>query len=233
MFASRAGSFRPWLLIVPGVIVVAAVYDRGVNLNLLYLSMILGVYVTLAVAVNRAAVGVVLLAGMTVFVFKPRPLAVANLLDPAHVDDRQVFTATIPAGDTWRYTFTLKDLDERRRECGELPPVIYVDGNRLTDATTQVHLEGAALASPPRFLFANGLDQIQIVPSLDGVTRFELWLSAKPGQQPAIRIGPEIVGGTHVYSDSVFLELKNSACTVLYQTPRRSPPTTTPGSESG
>jgi hypothetical protein len=220
MWPPAAGDLRLWFAAIPAMSMIYAVYRFEVNHNLLYLSILAAGFVALALLARRARSLILLVIACAILALVPRRIDVPLYQDPGQVDDRQYFTATIPPGAVWRYTFTLNELEERRRQCGTLPPRVYIDGNRLNAETVEVRLHGAVAAEPPVFLRSNGLDQIQVTPDLTAVRQFSVDLEARPGRDPAIRLGPE-VRGDQLLSDSVFLELKNPTCTVIYQTPRR------------
>lgn len=217
------GDLRFLLVILPGVVVVEEANRRGINLNLLYLLLLLSIYVWLAAAVTRVRTAVLLFALLAFLALVPQKIQIPAFQDPAPVDDDQMYTATIPEGQTWWYTFTLTGLEGHLARCGPLPGTLYIGGDRLNESTIGVRLDGTTMTKAPHFSRVNGLDQMQVVPSLDGVHRFSVGLTPMPNRKPGIRLGPE-TDGKIVYSDSVFLELKNDNCTILYETLRRVEP---------
>jgi hypothetical protein len=196
----------------------------GINYNFLYLLIAFSLFGTATIAVTRPRVAVAAVALLALLLWFPRKIPAPTEIDPAPVDDTQMFTATIPQGVEWRYHFDVSALPNHR-DCGDMTPTLYADGDRLKDATVSVRLEGTSAKTPFVFTRSNGLDNIVIAPVVDGIREFTLVLTAKPDQKPAIRIGPE-TNGTQVFSDSVYLEVKNAQCTIQIQTLRAAGPIT-------
>ena len=162
-----------------------------------------------------------------VWALSPTVVSPPQIIDPAIVDDRNLFTSRIGAGEQWRYTFTLRGLDRHRAECGTLTGTFFIDGDNLRQETVEVEVEGIS-AKPPEFVKSIGLDQIRIAADVGEEKTVSVRLRARPGHTPAMRIGPEVLG-RKIYSDSVFFELTNPHCTVVYQTVRDVQPATEGG----
>lgn len=223
----RAGDPQRLVTVAAGTAVVVVVHAVGVNNNWLYLLILLAVYVVIAVALRRVRDWIVLFTVLAGIAMAPRKIPAPEFLDPATPSDRTKFVAVIPDTQTWRYTFTLNGLDRHVAECGLLRGTLHIDGDRLQDRTIDLRITGTVLMTEPIFGRSNGLDTIEAAPVLDGVRQFSVLLTAKAGEAPAIRLGPEI-HGMRVFSDSVYLEMKNANCTVVYETLRQVEPAAHP-----
>lgn len=204
---------------VAGLLVIASVKLSGVNHNLLFLSLLASIHMFLAATVTTRRRGALLVAITATLALFPREVPAPALVEVAPAHARRAFNAVVPSGQAWRYDFTLTDLAGHYARCGGLPGMVYVTGEGLAESTIAVRLVGTTWSAAPKFVKSNNLDQIQISPILPGVQKFSVILTATSGSTAAIRLGPE-TDGRQVFSDAVFLELKNRRCTILYETPR-------------
>lgn len=217
MVLGKAGDLRRAWAVAAATVLIWVVHTLGINHNLVFLLLLLSIYVSAAAAIARVRTLVATFACFAAIALTPYKIAVPAFIDPAHVDDRRLFTATIPEGQIWRYTFTLSGLANHEARCGQLPATVYMNGERLNASSVRVRIDGTTLMEPPSFLKGYYRDEIELRPKLDGVRQFSVALSALPGATPAIRLGPEI-HGTTVYSDAVYVQFKNANCTILYET---------------
>ena len=188
------------------------------NQNLVFLTILAAVALAILAATRSRVIANVTVAMAGFWAFWPAAVSLPPFIDPAVVDNHTARTSRIGATEQWNYRFTLRGLDRHTARCGHLQGMLFLDGENLNAATIDVVVDGAP-ASPPEFLRSNTLDQIRIAVALDGQPAVVVRLRPKPGQTPEIRVGPEALGST-IFSDAVFLELKNDNCTVLYQTLR-------------
>jgi hypothetical protein len=220
IFRAQPDDVRQALRTGLGAIVILTTHAVGLNGNQVFIAVVLAAFVTVSMIVTSRRAALTMIAAAGTLAACPMRVAPLTIEDPTAVTDRGLFTAAIPAGQTWQYSFTLTDADDRERECGSFESTIYIDGGQLKDETVNIRLDGAPLLAPPTFLNSNGLDQIRVGTNVTGIRSLSVSIAAKPGATPGIRVAPE-TDGTTIYTDSVFLELKNPKCTVIYETIRR------------
>jgi hypothetical protein len=204
-----------------GVLIIVSPYLSGRNQNQLFLVILLAAFLTVATVVRSTIGGSALLLATAIVAWFPADLPEVKLVDPGKVDRRDLLLEMIPVQRRWRYTFTLRDVGRLHPECNEHPEssAVYVDGIGLDDSGVEVGVEGTTWRKPPELRKKYALDQILLTPATDGVPEFSISLTAKPGGSPGIRLGPE-PPGPFVFSDAVFLELKDPRCTIIYETRR-------------
>ena len=211
-----------WAAPAAAAVLLAGIYDLGLNGNLLYLSLLLAASAVLSAFLRRlwaVALGI----GACVY------LAVA----PAHVDDlgtpypaprdipgaSNMWVTPIPDGATWAYRFTLGE-PAGRSEGGACAGHLYIDGRGLSGLVVGVQgrtFEGSACCSRK-----NGLDHLDI--PLEGGPEPALDVSVwgAPGARPKIFHGPE-ANGFQLYGDAVWLEFDGNGVRAVYHAVRSAP----------
>lgn len=210
-----------WRAFVPAALILlspAAAYLVGRNQNALFLSILTALALCVVCATPRRWVAYLIALAAAWWTWSPSPMKTPSLYAPAVVNELRFTASRLPDNEQWRYTFSLRDLASHVDECGAMPATIYIDGGQLSADTIEVQVDGVK-TEPPRFVKSNGLDQIQLGADVSHASTVSVLLRSRPGTTPAIRVGPETLGAA-IYSDAVFVELKNERCTVLYQTRR-------------
>jgi len=216
----RSGDWRHLCITASGVALIIAAYDVGLNRNQVFVAILTALFVSLSVFATDLRRAIAIITAGTLLAAFPMPLAPLQLSDPAMVTDRVSGTTALPAGEVWQYSFTLTDIDDWHYKCGRFEPLLYIDGMGLNESSVDVAIDAASLRDQPKFVKSNVFDEIQLPIDLTDVRRFNISLMAKPNAKPSIRVAPE-TDGTIIYSDAVFLELKNPKCTIIYETTRR------------
>jgi hypothetical protein len=193
-------------------------YYYGRNQNAVFLAILAAVTFSIVCSARRRSTAYAAALASGFWVLSPIVVSPPPLVDPAAVDNYNLLTARINAGEQWRYEFTLRGLDRHVHDCGALTGRFYIAGENMTAATLAVTIEGTT-AGEPEFLQSNGLDQVVVTAEATTEKTVAVVLRARPGQTPAMRLGPESVGRV-IYSDAVFFELRNPQCTIVYHSMR-------------
>ncbi len=207
-----------WPVLTIGAMLVLGMVVAGVNQNILYLSMLSALLVTLALFIRTWTVAMIALFGCIYFSAVEADFTHLTFLDPAPHDARGGSWATpIDPSQAWHYHFNLGDLGALQAP-GPLEAFLCVDGHNLKGLL--IALQGRTINAAAYCHPELPVDHIAIPLYPNIGSSLDVSLSGMPGHKPAIYIGPE-VSRTHVYSDAVWLEFTRDGERFIYHAQRR------------
>ena len=191
------------------------------NKNLLYYFFILSVYAIVVGIVRKTLIKLTFLVLFTVVSVQMPSVKKETFLPivPAGELNGRGSFVPIKSNMVWIFNFNISSLPGYKADCKEkLEANLFIDGMDLSELKIFLGDECEPYNGVPHKKY--GIDQIMVPINLSSEKNIQVRLTSKGKQSPSIHIGTESYK-FEKYQYAVWLELKNSSCTILYHSQRK------------